>query len=92
MALQKSITLSTGLDAEYWKVTTCNLDVNSLNLFCVLSLYKDASYRATPEAVCLVIDFMFNITDLEANGNLRSLSYDKIKATSEPRIAGSVDV
>lgn len=92
MALQKTKTLVTGLAAEYWKVTACNLDVNGLLLFCVLSLYKDSSYRDTPEAVCLVKDFMFPVTDLESNGNLRSLSYDKIKASSDPDISGSVDV
>lgn len=92
MALQKNITLDTGYEANYHKISGVDLSIGQINI----SLYKDFSARTEGKS-CLrgtsvsIPMSLLSEENLKIEGNSPvKIAYDYLKTTDE--FSGSYDV
>ena len=69
-------------DGSYWKITYVSLtikkDVRYATFF--LSLFKNKAKSETDAPSLSILNFTFEMTNQEANGDLRKFGYQKIRA------------
>lgn len=90
MALQKDLLLSTGVTANYWRVTKISIDIDAGSVNIDVSLYLNKTVRENGSDPIYNQSFM---TDIDANlndelntgfktGNAMQASYDFLKTTN----------
>ena len=78
MALQKNKILSSGFTANYWKITTINVNRMGNNVAWYLSLFKDQETSVSGKPV-LTKSFQGSLEDIDPTSNLLSSGYIFIK-------------
>lgn len=94
MGLQKQFDLPTGFNANYWKVTQVNFDVETETPQVLVSLYKNQAQSGSVKPVYALSfdfnngDFPFTAPAMDIKSPL-ALAYEKILAM--PKVNGNQD-
>ena len=94
MALQKKISLPSGAEVSYHKVTTTNIDWITKRAIVVVSNYINQTIRTEGKKPLTQNTYIWQGDnfpyDLTEQGNIVSQTYDKLKAL--PEFTGALDV
>jgi hypothetical protein len=93
MALQKEIVLSNGVDGNYLKIDSYQVNRTDNSLSVRLSLFKSVQYKDTKPINGAGKEYTFiNLTKEQLEGDVVALGYALIKAKNDPDLAGATDV
>jgi len=86
MAIQKEKTLSSGITGNYWRITSVNINRQSLRMMVVIALFKDAAASAAgkpPIGDYKNFSFNFTMAEFAAASNAIAFAYGKIIAQAQ---------